>query len=383
MEGEKSERQQWFPTKQAANLAKQKIEADFLNHGAKHGLLSDTERSALIAFREAVAAMPEPRPTLMDAVQAFLESIRNQILPVTVADLVSLRLESAAEKGVHSRTLRDLGGADGKGGRLGAFAEAFGKRQAATVTPEEIRAWSLNIAPTEATRREYLIRLNALFAFGVDRGFLRDNPVKKITKPRLNSTRPEILTVEQSRRLLAACSPRILPAVAVQMLAGLRTAEAERLDWADINFERGSVRVTQRKGAGGRREKSRFAPLLPLLRHLLLPFRKLSGPVFPEVLRGSRQGQASSEIYHTDRRAAADAAGLENWDENLLRHTFGSYRFAQTRNLPEVGAEMGHTVLETTVKHYVDAVDSTDAEAFWAVPEAPAGGKIIAMEATA
>jgi hypothetical protein len=35
------------------------------------------------------------------------------------------------------------------------------------------------------------------------------------------------------------------------------------------------------------------------------------------------------------------------------------------------------------VKHYVDAVDSTDAEAFWAVPEAPAGGKIIAMEATA
>ena len=54
------------------------------NHGAKHGTISDSERAAIIAFREAVAGMTEPKPTLQDCVNAFLSGIANRLTPVTV-----------------------------------------------------------------------------------------------------------------------------------------------------------------------------------------------------------------------------------------------------------------------------------------------------------
>jgi integrase len=58
-------------------------------------------------------------------------------------------------------------------------------------------------------------------------------------------------------------------------------------------------------------------------------------------------------------------AGIVSWDISTLRHCFGTYRYADTTNLPQVMAEMGHTEASTTTQHYIDAVTKKDAEAFW------------------
>ena len=372
--------QRYFTASQklAARAFAQSKGIEIGNHGARHGTISDAERAAIIAFRDAVERMPEPRPTLRDCVNAFLAGIANQLTPVTVEDLVAKRLAAAEAKGVHVRTLRDLGGADGKGGRLGSFAAAFGQRQAAEITAEEVEQWVAEQCATDANRREMLVRLNGLFAYGVKRGFLRDNPVRKLELPRPNPARAHILTVKQVRALMAHCPPSVIPAVAVQLFGGLRRAEAERLDWHDVDFDSGTVKATQHKGAGGRRERARFVPMLPALRAWLEPFRQHAGPVFPTAVTGPRRGEVSPQLYRVGFAKAREAAGIRAWDENTLRHTFGSYRLAAIHDLERVRVEMGHSTTRTTTEYYVNAVRAADAAAFWnVIPDAGSDSGII------
>ena len=368
-----ADKRQYLATKAEAVSVCERVNVALANHGTKHGTFTDAERSAIIAFRDAVEKMPEPRPTLSDAVNAFLESIANQLKPVTVSELVAMRLASAEARGVHDRTLRDLGGADGKKGRLGAFAAKFGKREAAAITSDEIERWSYGHCKTNATRREVLVRVNGLFAYGVKRGFLRENPVQRLEKPRPNAPLADVLEVPQVAALMNACPREIIPAVAVQLFAGLRKAEAERLNWADIDFQRDTIRVKQRKGTKTQREVLRFAPLLPTLRAWLEPHRLIVGPIFPLSTRKHRKGEVSGQIYRKGFEAARTAAKIEAWDENTLRHCFGSYRYSSISDLARVAAEMGHTKTSTTLNHYVNARTPEETEAFWAV--VPGGAK--------
>ena len=379
-----ADKRQYFGTKVEAEGVCERVNVALANHGTKHGTFTDAERSAIIAFRDAVEKMPEPRPTLRDAVNAFLATIANQLKSATVSELVALRLAAAEARGVHARTLRDLGGADGTKGRLGAFAGAFGTRQAASVTAEEIERWAIAHCTTDATRREVLVRVNGLFAYGVKRGFLRENPVQRLEKPRPNAPLADVLEVPQVAALMNACPREIIPAVAVQLFAGLRRAEAERLDWSDIDFQRDTIRVKQRKGTKTQREVLRFAPLLPTLRAWLEPHRLLAGPVFPLSTRKQRKGEVSGQIYRKGFEAARTAAKIEAWDESTLRHCFGSYRYSSISDLARVAAEMGHTKTSTTLNHYVNARTPEDAAAFWAVvPGGAKPGKVVTIPSRA
>jgi integrase len=351
------------------------VEAE--NHGTKHGSVSDDERAALIRFREAIAAMPDPKPTLADCVELFLASIRNQLIPITISELVASRVSAAQTKGVHTRTLRDLVGANGKGGRLGAFAETFGDRQAVTVTSREIELWANEKFSTDSNRRETLMRIHGLFAHAVKRQHITASPFERIEMPSPSIAHAAILTVTECAKLLLSCPARSIPAVAVQLFAGLRHAEAERLTWEKISFEGGILEVTQRKGTGRKRAIKRFVPITPALKAWLLPHRLLTGPIFPT---GRTKGKPSTQAYRDDFAEAREKAGITEWDENTLRHCFGSYRVADTNDLKKVSLEMGHTTEQTTKQHYLNTVPAAEGAKFWKLTPGTDEGKIIRAE---
>jgi hypothetical protein len=174
---------------------------DAENHGTRHGTVSDDERAALILFRDGISRMPDPKPTLSDCVNAFLDSIKLQLKPITVSDLVAHRAAAAQAKGVHTRTLHDLIGTDGTKGKLGAFARTFGERQAATLTRDEVRTWVNAQCATDSNRREMLVRLRGLFTFAVKEDYLASNILAKIDLPRPSPSRAAILTVALRPRL--------------------------------------------------------------------------------------------------------------------------------------------------------------------------------------
>ena len=86
---------------------------------------------------------------------------------------------------------------------------------------------------------------------------LRTDPFTRVTRP---ARLPEVLTQEQTRRVLAALKPGT-PALIVRLLygTGMRVMEALRLRVKDLEFERGRIVVRQGKG-----DKDRLTPSRPV-----------------------------------------------------------------------------------------------------------------------
>jgi integrase len=238
--------------------------------------------------------------------------------------------------------------------RLGRFKKDFGERMAATITSEEIDDWLSNLRDertgqnlSRLSRSNYARALGVMFAFALKRKYATENPLKGIEKPTAN-VKPEVLTVEQTVRLLESASPEILPYIAIGAFAGLRASEIERLDWRDIDFEENEIAV---HGEGHKSE--RHVDMLPNLREWLLPVRKHRGRIMPQNFR--------KHFYE-----ARQAAGVVPWPDNSLRHSFGSYHLKHFGNDALTRLQMGHWRDSAVLfGHYRRAVTRRNAERYW------------------
>src|SRR4029453_5904841 len=172
-------------------------------------------------------------------------------------------------------------------------------------------------------------------------------------------TKPGILTVEQATALLVNASPEIVPYIAIGLFAGVRRAEIERLDWSEIDFDGGHIEVTAEKSKSN--IANRFITIQPNLREWLLPARKLRGNVTP---------QNRFEFWRALKKARA-AAGITEWPDNALRHSFASYHVAHFKDAKALALEMGHTDSGMLFNHYRALVKPNDAERYWNIR--PAG----------
>jgi integrase len=147
----------------------------------------------------------------------------------------------------------------------------------------------------------------------------------------------------------------------------LRTAEIERLEWADIDLPGGFIEVKARKA---KTRSRRLVPVLPNLTQWLAPFASQTGTVWT--------GTPATLI---EARAETVKAAKVAWKDNALRHSFISYRLAQIQNAAQVALEAGNSP-QMVFRHYRELVKPTDAQAWFAI--APATGEnIIALAAAA
>jgi integrase len=190
------------------------------------------------------------------------------------------------------------------------------------------------------------------------------NPMKEIEKP-TGDSKPGILSVEQTARLLECAAPEILPYFAIGAFAGLRASEIERLDWRDIDFDENEIAVNGESKTG-----ERHVDMLPNLRERLLPLRKLSGNITPENFR-----------KHFEQARAA--AGIVKWPKNALRHSFASYHLKHFGNDAQTRLQMGHWRDSTLLfAHYRRAVTRRNAQRYWNIkPSAKAEEKVVQMHA--
>jgi hypothetical protein len=74
----------------------------------------------------------------------------------------------------------------------------------------------------------------------------------------------------------------------------------------------------------------RFVTMQPNLREWLLPLRKHKGNVTPAL--GFRESFEQ----------AREAAGIAEWPDNALRHSFASYHLSHFKNAASTALELGH-----------------------------------------
>jgi integrase len=335
---------------------------ELTNEGRKHEEITDAERRAVHMARELEERLIESGVkgfSLNAAIDDYAARMRLLANSVPVLRAVEEMLELREAEGRSSRHVADLKY------RLKRFAKAHKGRLVASITTRDIDAWLMALKCAPQTKVNFRRAAHNLFAWCVARGYAASNPVTQAAKFKVPTAPIGILSVSETRRLLMACPPSILPAVAIGLFAGLRREEIARLDWREIDLDRGHIEV---KAAKSKTAQRRLVEISDNLRKWLAPHRQLSGPV-----------RLRNMTYQRRFASAVKAAGIKNWPSNALRHTFASCYLAHYQDAAKTALQLGHTESRTLFAHYRELVRPDEAAKFWQIFPPGSEDKIIAM----
>lgn len=260
--------------------------------------------------------------------------------------------------------------------QLGWWKDQIGEYALADVTPALIaehrdhlanKATNRGGSTSPATVVRYLAALSHAFTVAMKEwGWVEENPVLKVSKPKEPRGRVRFLSDDERKRLLAACqesrSRDLYPAVVLALSTGARQQEILGLGWKDVDLER-RVAVLHETKNGERRVLPLSGPALEILKGRAQEAiekekarrgseegegesRPLVGLVFP-----SRKDRTQPASLRTAFEVALKRAGIEDFRWHDLRHSAASYLAMNGASLAEIAEVLGHKTL-AMVKRY-------------------------------
>jgi len=244
----------------------------------------------------------------------------------------------------------------------GPFKAAFGAlklSQIGTIDVQHYLAGMQRKKLTAATLRAHLVLLRSMLDHAVAWGYLAHNPATTVKGPKLPHTEMDSLTPEEVKSLLAACDDRHRALFSTAVMTGMRLGELLALQWDDVNWSGGTIRVRHSlyKGKFVEPKTSRSIRVIGMTNRLaaILLEHKLAAPYSPYDL-----------VFPTPEGTPMDPANLRHrvWSDTLtraklrririhdLRHTFASLLINQGENLKYVQTQLGHSSITTTVDRY-------------------------------
>lgn len=209
------------------------------------------------------------------------------------------------------------------------------------------------------TFRNHWQSIKTFFDWCVKNGYLRNNPVIDIEKPKPEKCLPRCLSQEDAKKIQyhTAWHPwtyrleryRNLAIVSTLMMTGLRLQELLNLEVSDVNLSSGDILV--RKGKG---RKDRVIPihprLLPILRDYFEKKRKLNPPSqwFFTGIRSNKQ-LTQKDVRRICKKISIDS-GVK-FSPHILRHTFAREMIDNDFNLYKLKEIMGHADISTTQRY--------------------------------
>jgi integrase len=197
--------------------------------------------------------------------------------------------------------------------------------------------------------------LITMFSFAKKQGYL--HPDRKTAAELSESFKVpdngiEIFTPDEMRRILMAANARILPLIAIGGFAGIRSAEILRLDWEDIKWDRGHIEIA---GSKAKTAARRLVPLTDNLKAWLAPWRAETGKIMSI-------SDYSGALNDTGMKAKIPGG----WRQNALRHSFISYRVAETGDVARTSLEAGNSP-KMIFRHYREIVEGEAAKAWFSI----------------
>jgi integrase/recombinase XerD len=262
-----------------------------------------------------------------------------------------LSLEQGASDRTHEAYGRDLA-------RFAVYARTKGARSPLEVTPRALRDFvyhlkDLGLAP--ASIRRSISALRTYYKFLLGEGLVVRDPTERIETPRAWRTLPEVLTVDEIQKLLAAPSlddPLVFRDRAMLELAygaGLRVSEWIGLAVRDVLLDEMLVRVF------GKGSKERLVPIgraavgavAVYLRELRPRLEKGKGR---GVLFLNARGEPMTRMSAWRiLRKHVEGAGIEKTvSPHTLRHSFATHLLEGGADLRAVQEMLGHADISTT-----------------------------------
>lgn len=226
-----------------------------------------------------------------------------------------------------------------------------------------------------ATVLRYLASLSVCFTYAIrDLGWVDQNPLKDVTKPKLPRGRLRYLSDTERESLLTACkdstNKALYPVVVIALATGARLSEITNLRWKDVDFQQAVMRLEETKN-GERRSVSLATPALQIFKELS-KVRKISTDlIFPRA-----DGKAPIDLRKTFARTADKAKLEENFRFHDLRHTAASYLAMNGASPLEIADILGHKTLSMvkryahlSAKHTAGVLERMNQQQFGIMPE--------------
>lgn len=193
------------------------------------------------------------------------------IKPKPVAEVKNEMLEAKLNDGLSDGYLRHLRY------DLEKFEKQFGG-VITTVAGAEVDTRLRNLKVSSRTRNNLRNSIQTLFSFAKARRYLpKDHDeMDSVSLAKDSEGEIEIYTPAEMAKILSQAESRLIPFQTLGAFVGIRHAEIQRLEWPDINFEKGIIDIKSRKAKTASR---RIVPLVDNLRAWLEPKRKADGLV--------------------------------------------------------------------------------------------------------
>lgn len=276
---------------------------------------------------------------------------RRHVTDKRVREIVDELLAAKERDGLSRRYLETLRS------HLNRFAAAF-ETKIGSITSGLIEDWLATHKIGPRARNNMRMSVVILFGFARSRGYLpkgQPSEAEDVPKAKDRGGKIGILTPQELASLMKKATGDVRLYFALGAFTGMRSSEILKLDWSDVNSERGHITVAADKAKTATR---RLVPIQPNLMQWLAPYRGRTGRLF----RGRRNSDKAI--------AFAKEQGIE-WPHNALRHSYATYRLAQIADSARVALEMGNSV-QKLMTNYRELADEHDAKAWFAIGPKPA-----------
>jgi len=210
----------------------------------------------------------------------------------------------------------------------------------------------------------------AVFNLGLKRGYLAKNPVEGLDFERRKRKEVETLTSEQVKKMLEAALSgdlQLLPFLALGCFAGIRPdGELQKLEWRDIDLTDKVVTIRPEVSKTNRR---RFIDLSDNAILWFDAYSRKGGQTAGKIV------QYSESELRARRAANWEAAGIERWIQQGMRHTYCSNWLAMHGDVNKLVLQSGHDSVDTMWRNYHKGTPKAEAEKFWAIRPPKQAGK--------
>ncbi len=357
-------RQLFFDTKGEAQTECEKLKARKDNFGVS---LTAMTPARIAEAGEAYKLLDPLNVTLLDAVRLYVAGHNRRTASVTFLDLFNMFLD--AKKDRNPAYLKELRVTRDRMPELhGLLVCDIGTKELDPI---------LN-AMTPGARNPVMRYLRAVFNYGIKREYLAENPIARLdfaTRPRR-----EVVTIPtpQATRMLNHALEHdldLLPFLALGFFAGIRPeGELMELEWTDVKLDASEIVIRPEVSKTNRR---RFIDLSENARAWLTAYADRGGVLTGKVVKFTASG------LRTHRIANWQAAGITEWPQQGMRHTYCSNWLAVHKDINRLVLMSGHDSVDTMWRAYHAGIPEADARKFWEImPPAPADRKIIRMNAS-
>jgi integrase len=323
-------------------------------HGRASAVGSD-EIDALRIWREYISkehTAGRDTPALRDVIRTAIERLKDGSTTPALDDLRQTFIDAREREVVSASHLAALKN------RLKRFVSYFDKDEpAGSVTTDGVEKAMASMRAggmSPQTVKGIRTAAHGLFQWALDRDLVSSNPITRAKAPKVKQGEVGTISESQLKGLLRTAlkiAPRSVPALAVWAFCGVRRAELCRLRFDDLDVKRKELRISAKVAKTG---VARYVPA-PAALFVWLDAAKTAGvaPIGKLVPGGMKKGP-DGQLIPDDSEQKSEGqlnrwlceirpkAGLAEWPNNALRHSFASHAAAMHEDFAKVATWLGH-----------------------------------------